>query len=199
MAVWGGVQPPSYFRPGDRAWPMDPGTVTFVQQALALKDQARRGWLRAGVGRPESVADHTWGVALLALAVADARPDLDRARLLELALLHDLPEAITGDLVPGEYASKGEKTMRERDALEGMIAPLPVALRARLMARFEELATDASPEARLIHELDKLEMAFQAERYERQGIASGKLDEFRASAAEGIRDAGLRDTVERLR
>lgn len=178
---------------------MDPGTVAFVQAALALKDQPRRGWLRVAPPRVESVADHTWGVALLVLAAAEDRRDLDRARLLELALVHDLAEAITGDLVPGEYAHKGEKTMREREALEGMIATLPVALRSRLMARFEELASESSEEARLVHQLDKLEMAFQAERYERQGVPAAKLAEFRASADAGVTDVRLRGALDALR
>ena len=178
--------------------PMDPAAVEFVQRALALKDQPRRGWLRAGVARPESVADHTWGVALLALVAAESRPGLDRARLLELALVHDLAEAVVGDLVPGEYAHKGEKVARERAALEELAGALDVALRGRLLARFEELASDASPEARLVHELDKLEMAFQAERYERQGVPRERLEGFRASADKGVADARLRDALARL-
>lgn len=177
---------------------VDPATVDFVRVALALKDQPRRGWLRVSPPRVESVSDHSWGVALLALVAADAHPELDRARLLELAITHDLAEAVVGDLVPGEYAHKGEKTMRERAALEQMVDALPMALRGRLLARFEELASDASPEARLVHELDKLEMAFQAERYEKQGVSPQTLREFRASADAGVRDAGLRAAVERL-
>ena len=185
---------------------MDPGTVEFVRRALALKDQLRRGWQRIGIERPESVADHTWGVALLALVAAEdrgrgagARPPLDRARLLELALVHDLAEAVVGDLVPGEYAHKGEKVARERRAMEDLVDTLPLALRGRLLARFEELASDASPEARLVHELDKLEMAFQAERYQAQGRPAADLDAFHESAAKGIADPALASVLPRLR
>lgn len=179
---------------------MDPGTVEFVRRALALKDQMRRGWIRAGIARPESVADHSWGVALLALAAAEERPELDRARLLELALTHDLAEAITGDLVPGEYAHKGEKIARERRAMEDLVDTLPLALRGRLLSRFEELVSASSPEAALVHELDKLEMAFQADRYHSQGCASARdLDTFHASAAAAVREPKLADVVARLR
>lgn len=178
---------------------MDPGTLEFVRKALALKDTPRKGWFRAGVARPESVADHSWGVALLAFAVADGRPELDRGRLFELALLHDLAEAWTGDLVPGEYRDRAEKLAREREAVDILVEGASAPLRRRILDRFEELATDASAEARLVHELDKLEMAFQAERYERQGVAREKLDEYRASADRGIRDAKLAQAAERLR
>lgn len=179
---------------------MDPGTVEFIRRALALKDQMRRGWQRIGIERPESVADHTWGVALLALAAAEERPQLDRARLLELAITHDLAEAVVGDLIPGEYAHKGEKAARERRGLEDLVETLPLSLRGRLLARFEELASDSTPEARLVHELDKLEMAFQTERYHSQGRATGAtLMPFHESADQGVRDAKLRDVLTRLR
>lgn len=178
---------------------MDPGTVEFVRRALALKDQMRRGWQRIGIARPESVADHSWGVALLGLAAAETRPHLDRARLLELAIVHDIAEALVGDLVPGEYAHRGEKIARERRAMEDLVDTLPLPLRERLLARFEELASDSSEEAKLIHQLDKLEMAFQAERYHAQGRPASDLEPFHESAAKGVSDRALSDTLQRLR
>lgn len=178
---------------------MDPGTVEFLRRALALKDQMRRGWMRIGIERPESVADHSWGVALLVLGAAEERPHLDRARLLELAITHDLAEAIVGDLIPGEYAHKGEKIARERRALEDLVDTLPLPLRGRLLARFEELASDATEEARLVHQLDKLEMALQADRYHSQGRPSGDLEGFYESAARGVSDQKLAHVLEKLR
>lgn len=175
---------------------MDPGTVDFLLRALALKDEPRRGWLRAGVARPESVADHSYGVALLALL---ATPEgLDGARVVELAILHDACEAAVGDLVPGEYASKEEKLARERKGLVEMLAGAPDTVRTRVLAAFDELATDATPEARFVHELDKAEMAFQARRYEDAGVPREALETFRASARKGIHHAPLRAALDRL-
>ena len=175
---------------------MDPATADFVLRALALKDAPRRGWLRAGIARPESVADHAWGVALLA---AVATPEgLDRARVVELALLHDVAEAVVGDLVPGEYASKEEKLALERRALEDMLEGCPPPLRARLLAGFDELAHDATPEARYVHELDKMEMAFQARRYADSGVPPQALETFRASARRGTTTASLSEILRRL-
>lgn len=176
---------------------MDPGTVSFLLRALALKERPRRGWLRAGVARPESVADHAWGVALLA---AVATPEgLDRGRVVELAVLHDVAEAVVGDLVPGEYASKEEKLALERRGLESMLAEAPEGLRSRLLTAFDELAGDASPEARFVHELDKAEMAFQATRYAEAGVPAGALEGFRASARRGVAPEGpLAEALGRL-
>lgn len=177
---------------------MDPGTFEFVRRALALKDAARRGWLRAGVDRPESVADHSWGVALLALTLAGDRPELDRSRSLELAIVHDLSEVVTGDLVPGEYADRAEKLGRERAAMAVLLEGAPPALKAHLLALFEELAADVSAESRFVHQLDKLEMAFQAERYATLGIPAGELRGFHESAARGVTDVRLRQALGKL-
>lgn len=177
---------------------MDPGTVELARRALALKDTPRKGWRKAGIERPESVADHAWGVAFLALAVADARPHLDRARLIELALVHDLAEAVTGDLVPGDYKDRAEKLARERAGLEAMVEWAPLALRSRLIARFEEYVSGTSEEAALVRDLDKLEMALQAERYAAQGVERARLAEFVASARGAVKDPALRGVVERL-
>lgn len=175
---------------------MDPATARFLLRAMALKDAPRRGWLRAGLARPESVADHAWGVTLLA---AVSTPDgLDRRRVMELAALHDLAEAVVGDLVPGEYASKEEKLALERRGLEELLAGCPAKLRARLLADFDELARDATPEARFVHELDKAEMAFQARRYEDAGVPREALAGFRASARKGVRDPGLAEALAAL-
>lgn len=170
---------------------MDAGTLAFARDALALKDALRRGWQRTDALRVESVADHAWGVALLALALAEERPHLDRARLLETALVHDLAEAVVGDLVPGEYRDKAEKSAKEREALLQLLATASEPLRARVLARFDEYASGATEEARLVRDLDKLEMSLQADRYEAQGVPAAQLAEFRASARAAVADRGL--------
>jgi len=168
---------------------MDDGTLAFLLRAEALKDQPRRGWRRALVARPESVADHAWGVALLAtLACPEG---VSRARAVELAILHDVCEAVVGDLVPGEYASREEKLARERAGLLAMLEGASDALRAQVLGAFDELAADATPEARFVHEIDKLEMALQAKRYQDKGVEPAALAPFRESAKHGVRSEAL--------
>ena len=65
--------------------------------ALPLKDQPRTGWVQHGVGGAESVAAHSWGTAYLCLLFAEVA-GVDRAKAVEIAVLHDLAEARTGDV-----------------------------------------------------------------------------------------------------
>lgn len=148
--------------------------------AIALKHLDRAGWLRAGIARPESVAAHSFGVALAALV--HARPEHDLGKLLAMALIHDLAEIEVGDLTPYDGVPRDEKRRRESDALDRLLAAHP---RLRELAR--ELERDESPEAKLVHALDKLDMDVTAEVY---GEGGHDVAEFRASAAEAV--AGLR-------
>ena len=70
---------------------------------LGLKDVLRQGWVNAGVKAPESVAAHSWGMAILALKLCP--PELNLERVLTLCLVHDLPEVVVGDLTPSDDRS----------------------------------------------------------------------------------------------
>lgn len=159
-------------------------------EALALKELPRSGWLRVGVPAPESVAAHSWGVALLALALCP--PRLDRARAVAMAVLHDLAEVRVGDLTPHDGVAPADKQRRERSALGAMVQPLPAG--DELAALWEEFEAGSSPEARLVRACDKLDMALQAARYsEDRGVDTR---EFIASALEQIDDPTLRALIE---
>ncbi|GEM_PF-66447 len=139
----------------------------FLDIASHLKEVRRAGWVRFGVKDAESVADHSWGVALLALLLAP--PDLDRQRLLSLATVHDLAEAIIGDITPHDSISADEKRRRESEATHNLAA---LAGMPELIALWTEYDQESTPEARFIHELDALEMASQATAYQRSGSLS---------------------------
>lgn len=133
--------------PGDRD-----AYLAFFRAAAALKDTLRSGFTPGG--RPESTAEHTWRLCLIAIALDEAL-GVDLRRLLELLIVHDLGEAVLGD-VPAPLQS-GDKTADERAALAGLLAALPDAAAARLMARWDEYAAVATPEARMAKALDRLE------------------------------------------
>jgi putative hydrolase of HD superfamily len=130
--------------------------LAFFRAAAALKDTLRSGFTPSG--RPESTAEHTWRLCLIAVALDDAL-GVDLRRLLELLIVHDLGEAVLGD-VPAPLQSAdgaGDKTADERAALAGLLAALPPPAAARLMARWDEYAAVATPEARMAKALDRLE------------------------------------------
>ena len=120
---------------------------------LGLKDVLRQGWVNVGVESPESVAAHSWGMAIIALKMCP--DDLNLEHVLKLCLVHDLPEVIVGDLTPFDDVST--KSADERAAME-QIAPEWVSL-------FDEYENQTTPEAVFVKRLDKLDMALQAQIY----------------------------------
>lgn len=147
--------------------------VTAVTQTLLhanqLKRAARTGWGQRGVPDAESVAAHSFGVVFTALTLAQlVNEPLDLGKLLALAALHDLPEALTTDIpTPAwRYLPPGIKTDVERGAMAEMLADTPFA--ADWLRLWEDLHTNKTAEARLVHDADKLEMYLQAWVYEQQ-------------------------------
>jgi putative hydrolase of HD superfamily len=144
--------------------------------ALRLKSIDRAGWRRKGLERPESVAAHSWGISWLVLALL---PDeLNLARALAYAAVHDVPEVRVGDLTPHDGISPAEKRAREQVAMRDLCASLPRG--ARLESLFHAYEAQNDAEARFVRQLDRLDMALQAVIY---AEADGHdLQEFVASA-----------------
>jgi putative hydrolase of HD superfamily len=162
--------------------------VRGLLRAFALKDLARAGWARRGVPDPESVAAHSWGVALLVLALLPEHLDLRRA--LTYAVLHDLPEAEAGDTTPHDGVTVEDKHAREALAMASLAAALPRG--EALRAAWEAYERQADPEARFVRELDRLDMALQADRYRSRGLEPA---EFLASAARVVASEHLRSLL----
>ena len=136
------------------------GILDFLRAAERLKTVTRSGW--TSTGRAESVAEHTWRLCLLALVLRPGLPEVDYARLLPMLVVHDLGEAIGGDIpAPEQAALSGGKGEQERADLLQLIAPLPAPLRGELTALWDEDEGARSPEARVAKALDKLETILQ--------------------------------------
>lgn len=125
----------------------------FLRAVSTLKDTLRN--TRSPTGRQESTAEHTWRLALMGLILAPE--GLDRLRIVALCLVHDLPEAIGGDIPAADLPDKAVKTARERADLATLLAGAPEAVRAEIAALWEEYEAAATPEARFVKALDKLE------------------------------------------
>ena len=145
-----------------------------------LNDLPRTGWILRGIAAPESVGDHVLSTAFVALALAPrVEPQLDLARVLGLALVHDVPEALTGDL-PRSASSllpDGAKAAMEREAARRLLDPIG----ADSLDLWREYAAAATREARFVRVCDRLQLGLRLAAYVRSGRKG--LHEFRATVA----------------
>jgi putative hydrolase of HD superfamily len=136
------------------------GILEFLRAAERLKTTARSGWTSAG--QPESVAEHTWRLCLMALVLRPSFPDVNFERLVKICIVHDLGEAIGGDVpAPEQVRRAGSKAADERRDLLQLLAPLPAPVRDEITALWDEYERAQSTEARLAKALDKLETILQ--------------------------------------
>jgi putative hydrolase of HD superfamily len=135
------------------------GVLTFLRAAERLKTVTRSGW--TSTGQPESVAEHTWRLCLMAMVLYGRTDAVDLAKLLKMCLIHDLGEAIGGDVPAPAQQAGVNKADRERADLLELIAPLPAAARREIAELWDEYEAAASPEARVAKGLDKLETILQ--------------------------------------
>ena len=193
--------------------------IAFMSLAMTLKSVRRQGWIDRGVPNSESSADHSWSLALFAWLIACEIEELDANRILLMALLHDLPEALAGDATPfdrhrnadgkipdehfraapeyGERESKS-KVARERAALVKMTRALPLETREQISGAWEEYVAGETTEARFVRQLDKLETLLQAEIYLDQHPEI-VIDSFRFGTDRDVRDSELRAIFSAIR
>lgn len=147
--------------------------ANLMLKVQALKELKRQGWVARGVPQPESVADHSYGVAIMALIFAP-RLRLDLSRVLTMALLHDLGESVIGDIIPADNIAPADKAAAEERAMRDILGNLDPS--GELIDQWLDFQHRRSPEGELINDLDRLEMAFQADHYE--GATELDLGEF---------------------
>lgn len=160
--------------------------VKFLIDAGKLKRLKRKGWVLHNIKEPESVAEHSFRTALMAAVLAD-KFNVDREKAVMMALIHDLAESEIGDISRHDKISKKEKHEKEKKAFEKLASVLGDKGLYKLWLEFEEGKTK---EARLVRQLDKLEMHLQAMEYERS--QKKDLGEFFSLADREVKDAKLR-------
>jgi putative hydrolase of HD superfamily len=155
----------------------DPDDLEALARAFALKDERRTGWELRGIYDPETVAGHSWGVALLCLVYSE-RAGIDPDHALRLAVIHDIAEAETGDVATRvdpekQTVSTEEKEAREREAIADLADPFD------FLSLWEEYEARESPEARFVKDMDLIDMCLQALVYEREErYEKGESDAF---------------------
>ncbi|KAI8050269.1 HD domain-containing protein [Syncephalis plumigaleata] len=149
--------------------------LAFFHLCENLKRTKRTGWIDHNIQQPESIADHMHRMSLMAMLIDD--PTLNRDKCIKMALVHDLAEAIVGDITPHAGVSKEEKYQMEKDAMEQIRTLLGNTMQANeICALWQEYEDATTSEALFVKDLDKYEMIVQALEYEKaQGVV---LDSF---------------------
>ncbi len=169
----------------------------FFYLVSELKRVPRKGWIsKVGIENPESVADHSYATAIMAMVFSDSQK-LDTEKILKMSLLHDLAESITGDFMPEEI-SKENKKVAEGDAMKEIFSKLPDNLAVQYDKVWQEYIQANTKESILLHEIDKLEMAIQAVKYSSEGFSNEKLSLFVDSAKKEIKSKELLDILDTL-
>jgi len=175
----------------------NPTLLDFLLEAETLDRVPRSGYLLRGVADPESVAEHSFHLALIVRLLAAREPGLDAARAVEIALVHDLAELRVGDLprTAGGYFAEGAKHDAERRAAADILAPAD----AGLAAAYAEYDAGESREARFVRACDKLQLMIKVSVY--QGWGQAALAEFWRHPANfpGREFGAVAEIFERLR
>jgi putative hydrolase of HD superfamily len=152
--------------------------LIFLLTTIKSKNITRTGWKMNGIPNPESVAEHSFQLCVMAMVFAD-QLGVDREKLIKMAVIHDLGEIFTGDVVWSrgniiDIQKRQKKEIIESQGIESIFQKLGNSKEYK--AIFQEMMERKSSESDIFWQLDKLEMAIQALKYEQE---TGKnLEEF---------------------
>ena len=162
----------------------------FFFQIAELKKLPRSGWkIKAGLDNSESVAEHSYMMSVMSMVLSDMK-SLNSEKVLKMAILHDWAESKIGHFMPDEIGYD-KKSELENHAMSEILESLPQKIQDEYANIWNEFLVRNTPESRLVHELDKLEMALQAKIYEKD-VEPEKVKSFIISAVEQIIDPDVK-------
>ena len=137
---------------------MDPRRLLeTLAVANRLKDTTRHSYTEKG--RHESVAEHSWMIALMACFLRAEFPEVDMDKVMRMCILHDLGEAFTGDIPVFEKTKGNERT--EEELLYAWVKTFPDKQAQEMLTLYEEMAERKTLEAKIYKALDSLEAVIQ--------------------------------------
>ncbi|MFZ2150360.1 MAG: HD domain-containing protein [Minisyncoccia bacterium] len=138
--------------------------IDFYEKAEKLKTTTRHSWL-SNPKRQESTAEHSWMLGLMAMILADEiRPKVNLLKVLKMVIIHDLAEAITGDIPSHEVSMrniKANKKRAEKKAIKSIVKKLPKEKGNEIFSLWKEMEENKTQEAHFSHSLDKIEAILQ--------------------------------------
>ncbi len=129
----------------------------ILSVAERLKDTMRHSYTSGG--RRESVAEHSWRLALMAMLLKEVFPNDDMDKVIRMCLIHDLGEAFTGD-IPA-FLKNPDDSGKESDIFRNWAAGLPQDIAPVITSLWDEMEAQKTREARIYKALDKLEALIQ--------------------------------------
>ena len=171
--------------------------LDFLYIAANLKKISRQGWIdKLSIKNPESVADHTFSMAIIGMIMSDSN-SYNTNKILKMILIHDLAESITGDFTP-EQKSKKEKIILENKAIKKILKNLPKTLQSQYLSIWDEYQTNETDDANFVHQIDKFEMALQATIYSKSNSLSKDHSIFLDSAKKEIKHPAILNLFNQL-
>lgn len=174
--------------------------MRFFEHVGKLKHIRRTGWVQRNVKDSESVADHSFRLACMAMVMGD-QLGIDAEKMIRMSLLHDLPEIVTGDIATTKKIEVNRSKLHdlERTALSKAVSRLPDDVSRKYMKLWMEFSRGSSREAIMVKDLDKLEVVLQARDYSKRGLLKREaLQEFLTTAESQIRQEELRRLARRM-
>ncbi|EME38309.1 hypothetical protein DOTSEDRAFT_75760 [Dothistroma septosporum NZE10] len=165
--------------------PVEPQTgssspLPFLHLLERLKTTKREGWRRFDISHGESISDHMYRMSIITmLCPPSLSKRLDIARCTRMALVHDMAEALVGDITPVDGVTKSEKSRRETETMEYMTKSLLGRVHGgkageEMMKVWQEYEDSETEESKFVHDVDKMELLLQMVEYER--THGGKVD-----------------------
>lgn len=166
--------------------------LNFLNIAEKLKCNTRHSYTSSG--RHESVAEHSWRLALMAYLVREEFPEADMDRVIQMCLFHDMGEAVTGDIPC--FEKTGREEAAEEEAVARLLQQLPAPSRRTVEQLFQEMKEQQTVEAKLYKALDKLEALIQ---HNEADISTWIPLEYELQMTYGTEECGFSEYLKKLR
>ena len=167
--------------------------LKFLKEIELLKSVTRHSWTSSG--RQESVAEHSWRMAVFAMALEEEFPDFNMKKVIEMTLIHDLGEAHDGDHPAFKKQPKNKLEIEEK-SVKKIIEPLSERLQLKIFNLWKEYNECKTDEARLAKALDKLEVLIQ---HNEADISTWDPEEYEFSLIYGLKYMDFNNFIKEFR